>query len=343
LSVLATDDFMQAIKEDRPWELKFKGVTHKVLQARELWDKIMRATYASAEPGVIFIDRINQRNNLYYCESIQATNPCGEQPLPPYGACLLGSVNLAMLVARPFEADAELDLAALDDLVRIAIRMLDDAIDVSNFPLEQQLAEAKAKRRIGLGVTGLADALIMCNARYGSKAAVQLTGQWMKAIERAAYLASTELAAEKGAFPLYDREKYLAGENIQGLDEDVREAITKHGMRNGLLTSIAPTGTISIFADNVSSGLEPVFSFRYTRNVLMPDGTRNEEEVSDYAYRLFHRLKGEATKLPDYFVDAQSLAPGDHLVMQAAVQKYVDSSISKTINLPANIEFERSE
>jgi ribonucleoside-diphosphate reductase alpha chain len=340
LSVLATDDFMQAIKEDRPWELKFKGVTYKVVQARDLWDKIMRSTYASAEPGVIFIDRINKRNNLYYCESIQATNPCGEQPLPPYGACLLGSVNLAALVARPFEDDAALDLAALDELVLTAVRMLDDAIDVSNFPLEQQLAEAKAKRRIGLGVTGLADALIMCNARYGSKAAVQLTGQWMKAIERAAYLASTELAAEKGAFPLFDREKFLAGENVQGLDQDVRDAIAKHGMRNGLLTSIAPTGTISIFADNVSSGLEPVFSFSYTRNILLPDGTRQAEEVSDHAYRLFRRLKGETTPLTDAFVDAQSLTPGDHVIMQAAVQKFVDSAISKTINVPVDLPFE---
>jgi len=340
LSVLATDDFMQAIKEDRPWELKFNGVTYKVVQARELWDKIMRSTYASAEPGVIFIDRINSRNNLYYCESIQATNPCGEQPLPPYGACLLGSVNLAMLVQRAFEDDAEVDLAALDELVRVAIRMLDDAIDVSNFPLPQQLAEAKAKRRIGLGVTGLADALIMCNARYGSKQAVQLTGQWMKAIERAAYLASTELAAEKGPFPLFDKEKFLAGENIQGLDDDVREAIAKHGMRNGLLTSIAPTGTISLFADNVSSGLEPVFSFSYTRNILLPDGSRQAEEVSDHAYRLFRRLKGESTPLPEAFVDAQSLTPADHVIMQAAVQKFVDSAISKTINVPVELPFE---
>src|SRR3954465_8899055 len=193
VSVLVTDAFMQAVKDDGDWNLVFGGKVYRTLKARALWERIMRATYDCAEPGVIFIDRINKRNNLYYCESIQATNPCGEQPLPPYGACLLGSVNLAMLVQRPFEDDAEVDLAALDDLVRVAIRMLDDAIDVSNFPLEQQLAEAKAKRRIGLGVTGLADALIMCNARYGSKQAVQLTGQWMKAIERAAYLASSEL------------------------------------------------------------------------------------------------------------------------------------------------------
>src|SRR5438552_5294623 len=234
LSVLATDAFMAAVKEDAPWELKFNGTTFKVLPARELWDKIMRATYAYAEPGVIFIDRINRRNNLWYCETINSTNPCGEQPLPPYGACLLGSINLASLVVNPFEADAHLDLDALDRLVPLAIRMMDNVVDVSRFPLEQQLAEAKAKRRIGLGVTGLADALIMCGTRYGSTASVALTERWMKAIERAAYLASTALAAEKGAFPLFDRDKYLAGETIKGLDEDVRAGIHAHGIRNAL-------------------------------------------------------------------------------------------------------------
>ncbi len=218
--------------------------------------------------------------------------------------------------------------------------MIDNAIDVSRFPLEQQAEEARAKRRMGLGVTGLADALILCNVRYGSAPAVQLTERWMKAIERSAYLASTELAAEKGAFPLFDKEAYLAGETIQRLDAEVRGAIETHGIRNALLTSVAPTGTISLLADNVSSGLEPVFSFRYTRNVLMPDGARREEEVSDYAFRLYHRLKGENTPLTDAFVDAQILAPGDHLVMQAAVQKYVDSSISKTINVPVDFPFE---
>ncbi|HVO02200.1 MAG TPA: hypothetical protein VMT54_08360, partial [Candidatus Cybelea sp.] len=204
----------------------------------------------------------------------------------------------------------------------------------------QQLHEAKAKRRIGLGVTGLADALIMCGARYGGERAVQLTEGWMKAIERAAYLASAALAAEKGPFPLYDRAQFLAGAHVQGLDADVKAAIAQHGMRNGLLTSIAPTGTISLFADNVSSGLEPVFSFKYTRNVLMPDGSRQAEEVSDHAYRLYRRLKGEETPLPDAFVDAQELTPRDHVVMQAAVQKYVDSAISKTINVPVELPFE---
>jgi ribonucleoside-diphosphate reductase alpha chain len=340
LSVLVTDAFMTAIKQDAPWELKFNGTTFKVLQARDLWDKIMRATYGYAEPGVIFIDRVNRRNNLYYCETISATNPCGEQPLPPYGACLLGSINLPALLKSPFEAHAELDLAELDRLTRVAVRAMDNVIDISRFPLPQQAEEARNKRRIGLGVTGLADALIMCGARYGSSQAVALSEHWLKAIQRAAYLASTELATEKGSFPLYDREAYLAGETVRELDPDVQAAIRERGIRNALLTSIAPTGTISLFANNVSSGLEPVFSFKYTRNVLMPDGSRVQEEVTDYAYRLFRRLKGETAPLPDYFVDAQVLTPADHLVMQAAVQKYVDSSISKTINVPVDLSFE---
>ncbi|HXS41556.1 MAG TPA: LAGLIDADG family homing endonuclease [Stellaceae bacterium] len=278
--------------------------------------------------------------NAFDANGIYVHN-CGEQPLPPYGACLLGSINLAALVREPFTAAAQLDLDELARIVPLAVRMLDNAIDVSRFPLEEQLHEAKAKRRIGLGVTGLADALILCGERYGSAKAVALTETWMKALQRAAYLASTELAAEKGAFPLFDKEAYLAGETIAALDQDVRDAIARHGIRNALLTSVAPTGTISILADNVSSGLEPVFSFKYTRNVLMPDGTRKEEEVSDHAWRLFRRLKGDDAPLPESFVDAQALAPSDHVVMQAAVQKYVDSSISKTINVPADFPFEQ--
>jgi len=340
LSVLVSDTFMKAVREDASWELSFGGTTYRVLRARELWDKIMRATYAYAEPGVIFIDRINRRNNLHYCEMINATNPCGEQPLPPYGACLLGSINLAVLVRDPFEVAARLDMQALADLTRDAVRMMDNVVDLSRFPLPQQAEEAKAKRRIGLGVTGLADALIMCGQRYGSSGAVALTEQWLAALRKAAYGASIDLAAEKGTFPLFDRDKYLAGESIQELDAELKEGIARHGIRNSLLTSIAPTGTISLFADNVSSGLEPVFSFKYSRNILMPDGSRSQEEVTDYAYRLFRRLKGENAPLPDSFVDAQSLSPGDHVVMQAAVQKYIDSSISKTINVPADLGFE---
>ena len=340
LSVLVTDAFMRAVKEDAPWELKFSGTSYKTLPARELWDKIMRATYAYAEPGVIYIDRINRANNLYYCEHIHATNPCGEQPLPPYGACLLGSVNLARLVREPFTDKARIDTDELRDLVATAVRLMDNVIDISNYPLPQQKHEAEAKRRIGLGVTGLADALVMCGARYGSEQAVVLTETWMRVIRHTAYLASTGLAKEKGPFPLYDAEKYLAGETIGKLDDETRDAIAKNGIRNALLTSIAPTGTISLLADNVSSGIEPVFAGSYTRTVLMPDGSRREEEVTDYALKVYRHLKGETAPLPESFVDAQHLHPADHLVMQAAVQKYVDSSISKTINVPADLSFE---
>jgi ribonucleoside-diphosphate reductase alpha chain len=340
LSVLVTDDFMAAVKADRPWELEFEGTCYKSLPARELWDKIMRATYAFAEPGVIFIDRINRANNLNYTETINATNPCGEQPLPPYGACLLGSINLAALVKAPFTPVAGIDLKELNDLVTVAVRMLDNAIDSSRFPLPQQEHEAKAKRRVGLGVTGLADALIMCDARYGGQEAIALTETWMAELQRSAYLASTKLAAEKEPFPLFDRDRYLESESIVALDEDVREAIAINGIRNALLTSVAPTGTISIIANNVSSGLEPVFSFSYTRNVLMPDGSRREEQVSDYAFRLYRQQHGETAPLTDTFVDAQNLTPSDHVRMQATVQKYIDSAVSKTINVPESIPFD---
>jgi len=340
LSVLVTDPFMRAVADDGPWELAFGGTVYKVVQARALWDQIMRATYAYAEPGVIFIDRVNRANNLGYCETIQVTNPCGEQPLPPYGACLLGSINLAALVERPFTSAAAIDPAELTDLVRVAVRMLDNAIDLSKYPLAQQEHEAKAKRRIGLGVTGLADALIMSGLRYGSPRAVAQTDAWMKALADAAYLASTEIAAEKGAFPLYDADAYLAGETVSARPPAVRAAIRRHGIRNALLTSVAPTGTISLLADNVSSGLEPVFSFVYTRHLLLPDGTRRDEEVSDRAYRLYRRQFGEDAPLPDYFVDAQTLTPQDHVAMQAAVQRHVDSAVSKTINCPEDISFE---
>ncbi|MBT3557742.1 MAG: adenosylcobalamin-dependent ribonucleoside-diphosphate reductase [Rhodospirillales bacterium] len=339
LSVLVTDAFMLAVKEDGDWDLVFDGTVYDTVKARDLWDTIMRSTYAFAEPGVIFIDRINKANNLNYCETIHGTNPCGEQPLPPYGACLLGSVNLARFVDQPFEQGASIDLEKLAETVAVAVRMMDNVVDVSNFPLEQQEHEAKAKRRIGLGITGLADALIMCGARYGAASAVQLTETWMATIQRAAYMASVDLAKEKGAFPLFDAEKYAATGHASTLDDDIKAAIAEHGIRNALLTSVAPTGTISLFADNVSSGLEPVFSFKYTRNVLMPDGERRSEDVTDYAYRLFQRLHGEDARLTDAFVDSQGLAPNDHLVMQAAVQKYIDSSISKTINVPESISF----
>jgi len=340
LSVLVTDAFMRAVDTDDAWDLMFDGVVHRTMRARDLWTAIMRATYDYAEPGVIFIDRVNRRNPLWYCESIAATNPCGEQPLPPYGTCLLGSVNLARLVTDPFTDQARLDEQALADLTAVAVRMLDNVIDVSRYPLPQQREEAKTKRRIGLGITGLADALILCGARYGSEAAVALTRRWMATLRRAAYGASIELAREKGPFPLFDRDRYLQGETIQALDDDLRAGIARHGIRNALVTSVAPTGTISLFADNVSSGLEPVFSFEYTRAVVQNDGSRRKEIVSDHAWRLFKALKGGDATPTDAFVATQDLSPRDHLIMQATVQDYIDSAVSKTINVPEDLPFD---
>jgi len=373
LSVLVTDPLMEAVAKDEDWPLVHRKApqnpsvdvrehlsmegsemvstrddrlfTHKVVRARELWDKIMRSTYAVAEPGVIFIDRINKTNNLNYCETIAATNPCGEQPLPPYGACLLGSINLARLVDRAFESNAGIDSRRLEDLVAVAVRMMDNVVDVSNFPLPQQEAEAKAKRRIGLGVTGLADALSMCGLRYGSPEAVARTEKWMGLVAVSAYKASIELAKEKGAFELFDADKFLAkGTHASTMPDDVQADIRKHGIRNSHLTSIAPTGTISLYGGNVSSGIEPIFSPSYTRKVLQKDGSRTEELVMDYAVSKYHEWREannvQDKELPGHFADVQTLTPMDHLVMQAAAQKYVDSSISKTINLPEDITFE---
>ena len=340
LSVLASDAFIAAVKADGPWDLKFGGKIYKTVDARDLWDRIMRATYDYAEPGIIFIDRINAENNLAYCETIHATNPCGEQPLPPYGACLLGSINLATLVKNPFEDNAALDEDELARLVRVAVRFLDNVIDVSRFPLPEQRTEAFAKRRLGLGVTGLADALIFCRARYGAPESIALIDRWLAKLSLAAYSASAELAEEKGAFPLFDREEYLVRPNIAKLPSDLRDRIAAHGIRNALVTSIAPTGTISLFAGNVSSGIEPVFAYTYSRKMLLDDGTRREEQVTDFAYRRFREVFGDEAVLPDYFVNAQTLPPEDHLAVQAAAQRHIDSSISKTINVPSEISFE---
>ena len=339
VSVLVTDAFMDAVKSDGSWDLVFEGEVFQTMKAMDLWDQIMSSTFEFAEPGVIFIDRINKANNLSYCETIAATNPCGEQPLPPYGACLLGSINMARLVSKPFAKGANLDEAGMADLVATAVRMMDNVVDASRFPLEAQRREAEAKRRIGLGVTGLADALLMVGLRYGSEEAAAQTETWMHQIARAAYLASVELAKEKGAFPLFDAEGYLASGAMQQMDADVRDAIAEHGIRNALLTSIAPTGTISLYAGNVSSGIEPVFAYAYTRKVLQKDGSKTEEEVIDYAVQMWRDKMGDA-ELPNYFVNAQTLAPLEHVRMQAAAQKWVDSSISKTINCPEDISFE---
>ncbi len=277
--------------------------------------------------------------NAFDANGLIAHN-CGEQPLPPYGACLLGSINLAQLIERPFESGAGIDLARLEERVRLAVRMLDNFIDVSGYPLTVQRDEAKAKRRIGLGLTGLADALIFMGKRYGTAEAAAVAEKWMAHVERAAYLASAEIAAEKGAFPLYDAEQFLAGPNLRRLDAEVRSAIARHGIRNGCLTSIAPTGTISLLAGNVSSGVEPVFDFEFERRVRMADGSVRQQSVTDYAYGRFRARFGPDAPLPDSFVTAGQLRPREHLEMQAALQRHVDSSISKTINCPADIPFE---
>ena len=265
---------------------------------------------------------------------------CGEQPLPPFGACLLGSINLARLIDNPFTGNAALDRAKLEERVAVAVRFLDNVIDISNYPLEAQRREAMAKRRIGLGITGLADALIFAGVRYGTPEAAQLAGSWMAIIQNAAYAASAELAAEKGAFPLYDAKRFAKSTNLAALDAPVREAVHRHGVRNGCLTSIAPTGTISLLAGNVSSGIEPVFDYRYQRRLLARDGTTHEQTVEDYAHAQFQRQFGAAAALPETFVRAGDLAPAEHLAMQAAMQPYVDSAISKTINCPEDISFE---
>ncbi|MCB1509435.1 MAG: adenosylcobalamin-dependent ribonucleoside-diphosphate reductase [Hyphomicrobiaceae bacterium] len=347
LSVLVTDDFINAVRTNADWPLQFDGKVYRTVSARALWDRIMRATYDVAEPGVIFIDRINAANNLAYCEHIQATNPCGEQPLPPYGACLLGSLNLARLVIAPFSPDARIDTARLEDLTATGVRLLDNIIDISRYPLEAQQREARSKRRIGLGVTGLADALVMCGVRYGSPEAAALAGGWMRTIQNGAYLASSRLATAKGAFPLFDGNEMLQRPNIERLDTPVRKAIATAGLRNGCLTSIAPTGTISLLAGNVSSGIEPIFELAYQRRILDRDGEARQETVEDYAHALFRREfvkggeeSGAPPSLPDTFVTARSLSPSEHLAMQAAIQPWVDSSISKTINCPSGIDFD---
>lgn len=340
LSVLVTDAFMQAVDRGDMWPLVFAGKTVRKVAARDLWQRLMRATYDHAEPGVIFIDRVNRMNNLGDIEDIHATNPCGEQPLPPYGACLLGSINLTRFVRHPLTPAAELDLAAVEARTRIAVRFLDDVIDISGYPLPAQRHEAKEKRRIGLGLTGLADTLVMLGQRYGTEDAARLAETWMAAITRAAYLASAEIAREKGPFKRFDRDTYLARPFIAARDADVRKAIARHGIRNGCLTSIAPTGTISLFAGNVSSGIEPIFDLRARRRILDAAGHPREEILEDWAYRLFRAQHGQDAPLPAAFVTAAELTPRDHLRMQAAVQRHVDSSISKTVNIPETMPFE---
>lgn len=362
ISVLISDAFLTAVSRDDDWPLIFPANRYatggemilrswpgyanpvpcrlyKRIRARVLWEKIMRAVYDYAEPGVLFIDRINQLNNLYYCETIQATNPCGEVPLPPYGACNLGSINLTQFVRNPFTARASLDLDSIGATTGIAARLLDNVIDVSRFPLPRQGGQAHNSRRIGLGMTGLADALIMLQIRYDSSDALRIAQQAMQRICHAAYQASVDIAREKGPFPLFDKEKYLAGMFVRTLPESIRNGIAQQGIRNSHLTAIAPAGTISLLANNVSSGLEPVFDSCYTRRILQQDGSHPDYPVTDFAVAAWRKTNPDDT-LPPAFITAHMLTPAGHLRMQAALQPYVDQAISKTINIPADYDFD---
>ncbi|OGV59124.1 MAG: ribonucleoside-diphosphate reductase, adenosylcobalamin-dependent [Lentisphaerae bacterium GWF2_52_8] len=345
LSVGITEKFIRAVKENKDWELVFNGDVYKTIHATDLWELIMRSTYDAAEPGFILIDKINEMNNLYYAEEIRATNPCGEQPLPPYGACLLGSLNLTKFVKSPFTPQSELNYSELEAVTRVAVRLLDNVINMSNYPLQAQRNEAMAKRRMGIGITGLADLFIFMGVRYGSPEAVGLSEKIMKTITCAAYESSVALAKEKGAFPLFAADKYCEGKFIRSLPVEIQRDIHKHGIRNSHLTSIAPTGTISLLADNVSSGLEPVFAFKYTRKIRNgAEHDVSEVEVTDHAYAKYREFLGKAKlddkKLPHCFVTAEQITPDEHLDIQAALQKYVDSSISKTINVPTDYPYE---
>ncbi|MEN6586441.1 MAG: adenosylcobalamin-dependent ribonucleoside-diphosphate reductase [Sulfuricella sp.] len=363
LSVLVSDDLMDAVARDAEWPLLFPlgqdeevsgeivvrrwsgmatpqpcRVVRKV-GARALWQKITAAAYDCAEPGVIFIDRVNRSNNLWYCEHISATNPCGEIPLPAYGACDLGALNLTRFVREPFSSRAAPDLDGIGAAASIATRMLDNVYEASGFPLHNQAEAARATRRLGLGLTGLADALIMLGIPYGSAESFRLAGEIMGRIAHAAYRASIALAREKGTFPLFDREKYLQGEFVRSLPEDIRQGIGRHGIRNSHLTAIAPTGTISLLAGNVSSGLEPVYDWRYQRSVRAADGRLSAFETRDYAYALYRSLHGEQAPLTPVFVTAAELPPAAHLGMQAALQAHVDNAISKTVNVAEELSY----
>ena len=363
LSVLVTDAFIRAVRNDAEWPLVFPAaafdedgdtiarewpgnrrlVPCRILRhigARQLWDRILRSTYDYAEPGVLFIDRINQLNNLWYREQITSTNPCGEIPLPAYGACDLGSLNLTRFVISPFNSEARVDLEGIAAIIQIAVRFLDNAIDASQFPLRQQAENAHGSRRIGLGVTGLADALVMLGLPYNSEQSISVAAEIMRCICHAAYRSSIALAREKGSFPYYNSDKYRRGAFVRSLPDDIQQEIGRHGIRNSHLIAIAPTGTISLLARNISSGLEPIFAASYSRKVLDADGTTKEFTLTDYALALWREMTRATTGTPNGFVTASELTVRAHLDMQAALQPFVDNSISKTINVPEAYPFE---
>ena len=372
ISVGVTDEFMRAVESDGEVELAHKAEpssdfkasgayqreegagkgngrqsewVYRKLKARELWDQIMRSTYDHAEPGILFLDRMNRDNNLYYCETIEATNPCAEQPLPPYGCCCLGSINLTLFINSPFTDQASFDFAAFGKVVDTSVRMLDDVLDATHWPLPQQHAEAQAKRRVGLGFTGLGDALIMLRQRYDTAEARAMATKISEFMRDRSYLASVDLAKERGAFPLFNADMYLSGGSFASrLPVEIKEQIRKHGIRNSHLLSIAPTGTISLaFADNASNGIEPPFSWTYTRKKRMVDGTFKEYAVEDYAWRYYRHVGGNVNQLPEYFVTALEISAEAHKDMVAAVAPYIDTSISKTVNVPEDYPYAEFE
>ena len=360
ISVGVTDALMHAVENNLPFELvhraepgqalKEKGAVqrddgkwiYRKVQATYLWKQIMESTYDHAEPGVLFIDLMNRDNNLSYCELIEATNPCAEQPLPPYGCCCLGSIDLTRMVRNPFSAQVGFDHESFKQLVRTAVRMLDNVLDVTAWPLPEQLQEAQNKRRVGLGYTGLGDTLAMLGLRYDTDEARAFAKDITRVMRDEAYLASVDLAAERGAFPLLDADQYLAAPRFASrLPDQIKDNIRKHGIRNSHLLSIAPTGTISLaFADNASNGIEPPFSWFYTRKKRMAEGGTKDYAVEDHAWRLYKHMGGDMNNLPPAFVTALEISANDHMKMVAAVAPFIDTSISKTVNVPADYPYE---
>ena len=360
LSVQVSDAFIEAVRNNEEWPLVFPSEADednivmrnwpgfdgevpckivRTVSARELWHRLMRATYDYAEPGVLFVDRINNMNNLHYREHITASNPCGEVPLPPYGACNLGSVNLTQFVVDPFTDNAHINSEGLVSTVATAIRLMDNVISASGFPLAAQREQARGSRRIGLGVTGMGDALIMLGLRYDQPEARNMAATIMQSIMHSAYRASIALAVERGNFPFFDRDAYLQSKFIRTLPDDIQQGIRDHGIRNSHLIAIAPTGTISLLANNVSSGIEPVYDFEYSRRVRETDGELVEYSLQDFAFSRWKQLKGDQP-LPEQFLRAWDVDPLAHLDMQAAIQPYIDSAISKTINIPEDFPFD---